>query len=176
FSLWAPKLYAYYKKHDDRLHNHLPHLQRNWEKSIFSCATFNFGPNVWTFKHRDVLNLPFGMCAVQALGDFDATKGGHLILWDLKLVIEFPAGSLILLPSATIAHSNVPVQPGDRRASFTQYTAGGIIRYVDNGFRTEKELAEEDPEEYEQLCQLKGTRWEMGLGLLSTVDELLESI
>ncbi|KAJ6470197.1 hypothetical protein C8R47DRAFT_988907, partial [Mycena vitilis] len=78
--------------------------------------------------------------------------------------IEFPAGSHILLPSAIIAHSNVPVQAGDRRASFTQYTAGGIIRYVGNGFRTEKELAEEDAEEYEHRCDLKNTRWEMGLG------------
>jgi hypothetical protein len=70
--------------------------------SIFSCAAFNFGPNVWTFKHRDVLNLAFRWCAIQAVGKFDATKGGHLILWDLKLVIEFPVGALVLIPSATL--------------------------------------------------------------------------
>lgn len=179
FNLWAPKIYAYYKNYNDALNNapneHL-HFRPNFPKSIFACATFNFGPNVWTFKHRDVLNLPFGMCAIQALGPFDPTKGGHLILWDLKLVIEFPPGALILLPSATIAHSNVPVQPGDQRASFTQYTAGGIFRFVDNGFRTESELAEEDPEEYERICARKAGRWEMGLGLLSTVDELLEPL
>ncbi|KAJ7811173.1 hypothetical protein B0H14DRAFT_3479965 [Mycena olivaceomarginata] len=46
---------------------------------------------------------------------------------DLKLVVEFPPGALILFPSATISHSNVPVQPGDERASFTQFTAGGIF-------------------------------------------------
>jgi hypothetical protein len=123
-----------------------------------------------------VLNVPFGWCAVQALGPFDSTQGGHLILWDLKLVIEFPSGATILIPSATISHSNVPVQQGDERASFTQFTAGGLIRYVDNGFRTEKELAAEDPEEYERIWKLKDTRWQMGLGLLSTVDELLEPV
>ncbi|KAJ7669094.1 hypothetical protein B0H17DRAFT_896597, partial [Mycena rosella] len=109
FGIWAPTLYKYYKKYDGALHAHLPHLQPNFAKSIFSCATFNFGPNVWTFKHRDVMNLPFGMCAVQALGEFDPTQGGHLVLWDLKLIIEFPPGALILLPSATMSHSNVPV-------------------------------------------------------------------
>ncbi|KAJ7233543.1 hypothetical protein C8J57DRAFT_1577437, partial [Mycena rebaudengoi] len=174
FNLWAPKVYAYYHEHDMALRKHLPHLERNFPKSVFSSAAFNFGPDVWTFKHRDILNAPFGMCAVQALGDFDATKGGHLILWDLKLVIEFPAGATILLPSATICHSNLPIQPGDKRGSFTQYTAGGLMRYVDNGFRTERELAENDPEEYARMCLLKETRWEMGLALLSTVDELLE--
>lgn len=151
------------------------HLARPFAGSIFASAAFNFGPNVWTFKHRDVLNVPFGMCAVQALGDFDATIGGHLILWDLKLVIEFPAGATILLPSATISHSNLPVQLGDSRGSFTQYTSGGLMRFVDHGCRTEEELFEQDPEEYAQLAALKDTRWEMGLNMLSTVDELLEA-
>jgi hypothetical protein len=134
---------------------------------------FNFGPSVWTFKHRDVCNLPFGWCAVQALGKFDATKGGHLILWDLKLVVEFPAGALILLPSATIAHSNVPVQDGEERMSFTQFTAGGLFRYVDNNFQTQAEVAGGDPAEYKRLMQMKEKRWEEGLALFSTVEELL---
>jgi hypothetical protein len=141
--------------------------------SIFSSAAFNFGRNVWTFKHRDVLNLAFGWCAVQALGCFDATKGGHLVLWDLKMAVEFPHGALILLPSATVAHSNIPVQPGDERVSFTQFTAGGLFRYLDNGCKTVEELAEADPAEYEHLMGLKAARWQMGLSLLSTLDELL---
>ncbi|KAJ7155576.1 hypothetical protein C8R43DRAFT_1000503 [Mycena crocata] len=168
FSLWAPKVF-----HPT---SHLPHLPRNFDRSVFACAAFNFGPNVWTFKHRDVLNIPFGWCAVQALGRFDPRKGGHLILWDLKLVIEFPHGATILLPSATVEHSNIPVQPGDERASFTQYTAGGLMRYVDNGFRTEQELEEQDPAAYKEMWADKEARWEMGISLLSTVDELLEDL
>ena len=35
-------------------------------------------------------NLPFGYCVVTELGEFDARKGGHLVLWDCKMVIEFP--------------------------------------------------------------------------------------
>ncbi|KAJ7124030.1 hypothetical protein C8R43DRAFT_899244, partial [Mycena crocata] len=176
FSLWAPKVFQYYKEHDAALRQHLPHLPRNFDRSVFACAAFNFGPDVWTFKHRDVLNLPFGWCAVQALGRFDHRMGGHLVLWDLKLVIEFPHGATILLPSATVEHSNIPVQPGDERASFTQYTAGGLMRYVDNGFRTESELREEDEAAYEQMWKDKEARWEMGVGLFSTVDELLQPI
>ncbi|KAJ6549087.1 hypothetical protein DFH09DRAFT_926345 [Mycena vulgaris] len=176
YKLWAPRLHEYYADHQRRLHKRLPHLRRTFPKSVFSCAAFNFGPRVWTFRHRDVLNVPFGMCAIQAVGPFDPTKGGHLILWDLMLVIEFPPGALILVPSATIEHSNVPVQAGDSRASFTQFTAGGLIRFVDNGFRTERALAEEDPAEYARMCELKSSRWEMGLGLFSTIDELVGSI
>jgi hypothetical protein len=152
----------------------MPDLRRNFVKSIFPSATFNFGPNVWTFKHRDRLNCPFGWCAIQALGHFDPKLGGHLVLWELKLVIEFPPGSLVLIPSATITHSNVPVQAGDSRVSFTQYCAGGLFRYVDNGFRTEAELAAANPGAYARMLEMKKTRWQIGLGLFSTLDDLLE--
>jgi hypothetical protein len=127
---------------------------------------------VSTFRHRDVLNLPFGWCAIQPLSAFDPTKGGHLVLWDLELVIEFPPGALILIPSATMAHSNIPVQEGEQRASFTQYIAGGIFRYVDNGFRTAEEFEQEDPEGFARSEAQKEGRWQMGLDLWSTLDEL----
>ncbi|KAJ7835463.1 hypothetical protein B0H14DRAFT_3087528 [Mycena olivaceomarginata] len=175
FALWAPRLYQRYHDCDAKLRTSDENLRRPFNQSVFFAAAFNFGPNVWTFKHRDVLNLAFGWCAVQALGRFNPKMGGHLVLWDLKLVIEFPPGALILLPSATVAHSNIPVQQGEERASFTQFSAGGIFRYVDNGCQTVKELAENDPEEYERLMALRAARWEEGLSLLSTMDELLSA-
>ncbi|KAJ7873190.1 hypothetical protein B0H13DRAFT_2349172 [Mycena leptocephala] len=138
----------------------------------FASAAFALWAPVRTFKHRNVCNLPFGWCAVQAPGNFDATKGGHLILWDLKLVVEFPAGALILLPSATIAHSNVPVQDGDECISFTQFTVGGLFCYVDNNFQTQAEVAGGDPVEYERLMQLKETRWEEGSSTSTPAFEL----
>ncbi|KAJ6597736.1 hypothetical protein DFH09DRAFT_849427, partial [Mycena vulgaris] len=60
----------------------------------------------------------------------------------------------------------------EERAWFTQFTAGGLMRYVDNGFRTEEELEQQDPAEYARLMELKESHWAMGLGLLSTIDEL----
>lgn len=91
------------------------------------------------------------------------------------MAVEFPAGSTVLIPSAAIAHSNVPIQPGERRYSFTQYSAGGIFRWVDHGFQKEEtyragltadELAEQIKEQSDQLT--------MGLGLFSTLKELRE--
>ncbi|KAJ2921641.1 hypothetical protein H1R20_g15452, partial [Candolleomyces eurysporus] len=101
------------------------------------------------------MNRPFGWCAIQALGIFDHTRGGHLILPDLKLLIEFPAGAIILIPSATLIHANTPVQPGERHISFTQY------------------CAEEDPDGFEAMMKEKEDRWRMGVGLWSTLEELL---
>ncbi|KAJ7894459.1 hypothetical protein B0H14DRAFT_2334379, partial [Mycena olivaceomarginata] len=175
FVAWAPRLYKHYHLNDQKLRQKHLELHRPFVGSIFSCAAFNFGPNVWTFKHRDVLNLAFGWCAIQALGNFDPTKGGHLVLSDLMLVIEFPPGALILIPSATLSHANVPVQAGDTRVPFTQFTSGRLFRYIDNGYRTEGKLADADPAEYARLMEKKQSRWEEGLQMYSTVDELVKT-
>lgn len=116
------------------------------------------------------------MCSIQALGDFDPKLGGHLILWEIKKVVEFPPGSLVLIPSATITHSNTPIQPGETRTLFTQFCAGALFRYVDNGFRTEAALKKEDPVAYQRMREEKDGRWQMGLGLLSRLGDLVKSV
>ncbi|KAJ6459375.1 hypothetical protein C8R47DRAFT_1327991 [Mycena vitilis] len=86
---------------------------------------------------------------------------------------EFPPGCTIIIPSAAIFHSNIPIAPHERRYSFTQYTAGGLFRWVEHGFKTE--------EEYLATLTAEGRREEKELGLrrareaaamFSTLDEL----
>ncbi|KAJ7082219.1 hypothetical protein B0H15DRAFT_803320 [Mycena belliarum] len=43
----------------------------------------------------------------------------------------------------------------EKRASFTQYTPGAILCFIDNGFRTEGNFAREDPVGYACMCQSK---------------------
>ncbi|EPQ55457.1 hypothetical protein GLOTRDRAFT_41842 [Gloeophyllum trabeum ATCC 11539] len=72
------------------------------------------GKQVWTYRHHDHLNCPFGWSSTTALGHFDPCKAGHLVLWDLGLLVQFPPGST--QPSfnpALVRHSNLPVQPGE---------------------------------------------------------------
>lgn len=140
---------------------------------MWAAATFNFGPKVFTVKHRDYANLPFGWCSVTALGNFDPTRGGHLILWDLKLVIEFPAGSTILLPSAAISHSNTPIARGERRSSFTQYSAGGLFRWVAHGHQLDSLFFEDKSlEDMQTVAKENAARCKLGLSLFSTFEEI----
>jgi hypothetical protein len=148
----------------------MPELKRNFLKSVFTNAALNF-LRVRCKKHKDVLNCPFGWCGIQALGNFDHTKGGHLILWELCLVVEFPPGALILIPSASITHSNTPVSKDEMRHSFTQYCAGALFRYVDYGFRKEADLKKEDPEKFEEILSKREGRWEEGLSLFSKLED-----
>ncbi|KAF7296707.1 hypothetical protein HMN09_01079800 [Mycena chlorophos] len=173
--LWAPRLHGYYVDYSQKFDGFGLPRTRPFPASVFAAAAFNFGPRAWTHKHRDVLNLPFGWCAIIALGKFDPTKGGHLVLWDLKLIIEFPAGSPFSSPPRR-SHSNVKVQSHEMRASFTQFTAGGLFRFVDNGFRTEDGFAAEEPEAYLEAQAAKEGRWKTGLGLWSTVEELMAAL
>ncbi|KAI0039505.1 hypothetical protein FA95DRAFT_1504082, partial [Auriscalpium vulgare] len=143
-------------------------LEKAFEKSVFPTITFNFGPQALTKPHRDFKNIPYGWCAVTALGDFDHTKGGHLIIWELKLVIEFPAGSTILLPSAILTHSNTPIQEGETRQSFTQYCAGDLVRWQAYGYRTEERLKKEDPQLRRRLEKELPGRWRRAVDLFAS--------
>jgi len=87
-----------------------PSLQKPFN-SVFTATTYNLGPQVVCFPHVDFANLPFGFCAITAIGNFDPSKGGHLVLWDCKLAIQFPPGSTALILSRVLSesHSNTRV-------------------------------------------------------------------
>jgi hypothetical protein len=171
FETWAPRLYTYYKENMNKILEHHPNLQMPFQNSVFPAATFNLGPETVCFKHRDWANLPFGWCAITAIGDFNPATSGHLVLWELGLVIEFPPGSTVMIPSACISHSNVEIQPGEMRMSFTQYAAGSLFRWVEYGFRNESDL---DPKGLEREVEQRKTRWEKGFKMFSTLPEIVK--
>lgn len=173
-SLFSPKLYHHARGKLNDLYDNAPGLERLFpaDVSVFPTAAFNLGPNVWTYRHRDTSNLAYAWCAIQALGNFDPKKGGHLVLWELRLVVEFPPGALVLIPSATITHSNIPVAEGDARSSFTQYMPGGLFRWVDYGHCLVEDCKSRNPELYREQLDARPHKWQMGLDLLTTVDEL----
>ncbi|KII83425.1 hypothetical protein PLICRDRAFT_119504, partial [Plicaturopsis crispa FD-325 SS-3] len=185
FALYAPRLFGFYRQQMDRLFEWSPSLAkagRNslFPNSVFAATTINFGPNTVTDPHRDMGNLAWGWCAVTAMGQFDPRRGGHIVLWDLGLVIEFPPGSTILIPSAVVTHSNTPIQPGEKCFSFTQYTAAGLFRWVYNGFMSDGR-ATTDGAGHSTLTAAQAAqrsadtqrRWRDGLAMFSTLDELV---
>ncbi|KAL0572063.1 hypothetical protein V5O48_009902 [Marasmius crinis-equi] len=176
FARWSPENYQLYQETKTFIQEHEDTYQLRWNfnGSVFACATVNFGPQTCTFKHRDVQNLPHGWCAVTAMGSFDYRKGGHLVLWDLGVALEFPPGSTILLPSATLLHSNIPVGPNETRTSYTQYSAGPLFRWVKYGGRNLGQLEEQDKAAYEKhVAGLKAKAGLAGIERFSTLDDLL---
>ncbi|KAJ7511928.1 hypothetical protein B0H11DRAFT_2214798 [Mycena galericulata] len=170
FAVFAPLLFAFYTAQMVLLTSWRPSLRWNFARSVFAACTFNFGPHAITVPHLDFGNLAWGWCAITALGDFDPDYGGHLILWDLKLVIRFPPGSTVLIPSAIVRHSNVPVREHERRYSFTQYTAGGLFRWVRNGFKTEEAFENTATrEEKATRAAEEARRWEEGVAMYSNL-------
>lgn len=173
FKAYAPQVHEFYRSELDKLLEHDPTLFKNFAETVWACMTINFGPQTCTIPHCDTANLPWGWCCIIALGKFDFKTGSHFVLWDLGLVIEFPPGSVILIPSALLKHSNVPVQDGETRYSITQYTAGSIFRYIYNNFRSDRErgwmATDEDRECIAEDCS---TRWRNGLNLFSLWDSL----
>ncbi|KAJ7326467.1 hypothetical protein DFH08DRAFT_710686, partial [Mycena albidolilacea] len=168
FRAWNPAVHTLYVYILDALTTANSDLRRNFELrlSAFAATTINFGPSTVTLPHIDALNLAWGWCAITALGFFDPDLGGHLVLWDLRLIIRFPPGSTILIPSAILRHSNISIRSNERRYSFTQYSAAGLFRWVDNGLRSDRTVEEEiqgNPEAQAERAEARRTQWAAGI-------------
>lgn len=173
--LFAPLLHQFYKEQMGLLHKAAPYLRRLFPElaSVFATATFNFGPNTVTLPHVDAANLAWGWCCITAFGNFNPDLGGHLILWDLRLIIQFPPGSTIMIPSALLRHLNTSIQQGETWYSFTQFMAGGLFRWVHNGHKSDKAFFGEKPSAA-KLAQReadRAERWENGLKMFMVWDE-----
>jgi len=71
-----------------------------------------------------IVGIALGSGGTRSRGDV----GGHLGLWDLGIVVEFPPNSTILIPSSLIVHSNTPIQSDKVRYSIVQYATGHLFR------------------------------------------------
>ncbi len=131
------------------LRNKYEELNRPYDRRIgvYPCRSINFGPQTATFPHYDVANLSHSWCSITALGTFDAKKGGQLALWELGLYVDFPAGTTALIPSSVLCHSNTPIQAHEERYSIVQYAAGGLFRWVENGFMSDAAWLEKATED-----------------------------
>lgn len=160
FAYYAPKLYKYYCDILSSLFQHDPHLRRIYTGTVFPIVTLNVGPQVVSTLHRDQSNLADGLCWILASGSYNPALGGHLVLWELGIVVEFPPGSSVLIPSAVISHGNVPVQAGETRSSITQYASGGLFRWVEHGFQKWDALKVEDYDLAMAMKDARSTRWQ----------------
>lgn len=111
----------------------------------------NFGPASGCYDHLDYANAATVWCAITPAGSYDPKISGHLILFDIDLVIEFPPGSTILIPSSVMWHANTSIQDNETCVLIAQYAAGGLFKYIDYGFATEKDAEEENKAEYDKI-------------------------
>ncbi|KAJ3722344.1 hypothetical protein C8R42DRAFT_546030, partial [Lentinula raphanica] len=140
FNAFAHKLYQDYEATNREVLCHHPHLRSNFpEKTVFAALTLNLGPRSFSPPHMDADNGAGGWCTDTPAGNYDPDRGGHLVLWDMGLIIRFPPGSSILFPSALITHSTLPIQEDETRYAFIQYSSGGLFRWRRNGFRSDKD-------------------------------------
>ncbi|THU78009.1 hypothetical protein K435DRAFT_701049, partial [Dendrothele bispora CBS 962.96] len=145
-----------------------PELHLHFPLSVFGTCTINFGLVTVSWPHPDSANLLFGWCAITALGNLNLNRGGHLILWDLGLVIRFPPGSTILIPSALIKHSNIPIQAGETHYFFVQYSAAGLFQWVRNGSKTDADWhTSATLAERAQRAEEDKRQWEEGTSMFS---------
>ncbi|KAE9399640.1 hypothetical protein BT96DRAFT_939311 [Gymnopus androsaceus JB14] len=155
-------LYNYCNSQFERLLVNDNSLIRIFDNSVLASVAFNFGPCTVCIPHVDFGNLPFLWCWIWGLGWFNWKKGSHLVLWDLKVVVEFPPWYHHRNSFGRLRHGNTPL-----------YSSGGNFRWVNHGFQTEEDFkAKRSAEKAKEEEIWKCDHWEMGLNMFSTLEEL----
>lgn len=173
FEAFASNTFGLYRNDLNALFAAHPKLVRWFGSSVFAGCSFNMGPYTVSWPHTDSHNLAFGWCAITALGSFNPDRGGHLVLWDLGLIIRFPPGSTLLIPSALLTHSNVPISEGEVRYSIIQYSSSGLFRWLYNGLMSDKDFkASASPEQKKKREADRKARWGNGLKMFSLWNDI----
>lgn len=162
FQTWYPLLYHEYELNHWQLRNKYPGLYEAGLPSYYPWhgETVNGGKRCTCKNHRDHGNKRDGPCAVIVGGEFKHKLGGHLVLHDLKLILELQPGQVVLFPSAAIMHMNIPIGSDETRHSITLYSAAGLFRHVAYGFRSRTTFQAEDPTGLEALIREEVDGWE----------------
>lgn len=177
FKIYGRKHYEYVKETVENIRKELPALRQPYDEAVgvYPSRSFNLGPQTMSSPHKDVANLASSWCSITPIGKFDPKLGGHLVLEELGLVVEFPPSSTILIPSALITHHNIPVKDHETRFSIVQYAAGGLFRWAANGFMTDKTWHEKATADMKKQRKTDDTkRWGDFLNMFTMYNELIE--
>ncbi|KAI0724249.1 hypothetical protein C8T65DRAFT_563960, partial [Cerioporus squamosus] len=104
-------------------------------------------------------------------GTFNHKEKVWLVLWEAKVIIEIPPGIFLFYPSAVFTHFNCDISAGRETRSnniFTHFSAGGLFRWVECGYRTQKEFLAAGG----TFAKNGSHRWLDGVGLYSTWAQL----
>ncbi|EJD46696.1 hypothetical protein AURDEDRAFT_43093, partial [Auricularia subglabra TFB-10046 SS5] len=126
---WLPDVAAIYKRLESRIE--VPDaLRTSCAFNLpFAAHTFNLGPFVRCWFHRDAWNFTLGWCPVLVLGLFDHRTSAQFIMVEPRIVMELRPGDLMLMMSSVITHGTAPLLKGETRMSWTCFTAGAIFRW-----------------------------------------------
>lgn len=174
---WAPGVYEDYLQCHHDIFNRNPDLNLVYPPGSdtvlpFASITTNLGPKTVCSRHRDCKNKATGICGIKVLGPHNSRLGGHIVLHELGLVVEMRPGDVIFFPSAIISHETIPIGVLEKRYSLVWYSASGLFRWRDAGFKSLLSWEEQDPTAYGQHQSQGESRWAAGWKNFPTLFDL----
>ncbi|KZT32854.1 hypothetical protein SISSUDRAFT_972879, partial [Sistotremastrum suecicum HHB10207 ss-3] len=133
---WFPKVWDHNVQLSKDLIPRYPYLDYIMKECPFMAMSINIGPNAVCHKHIDIANLVSGICIILVFGKFKSRRGGHLVLHEAEVIWEGPSGTIFLIPSALIHHSNLALLAGEDRCVITLYSQAGLYRFRDQNYQT----------------------------------------
>lgn len=116
-----------------------------------------------------------GLCGITPIGQFDHTRGGHIVLHEAKLIVECPSTCTFYIPSATCTHYNTPLADpeNETRMSIIHYSSAGLFRLVEYDGLTMAAMKQSDFDTWQQKENEGEDRVEALLKMYTRYDEFL---
>lgn len=91
-------------------------------------------------------------------------------MYELNVYVEFPSGSLVLIPSSLVTHGNTPIGPNEERSSIVWFSAGTLFQYRDAGYQSLREMRK-DPKQAAAYEEALAGRIKKAMSSLMTYEE-----
>lgn len=144
--------------------------------SVFTTAQFSFCNTMSLLRHNTYDE--FGSVrALTILGRFEGDTGGWLMYWREedgdRLVIRCPPGTTVLIPASVVRYCFTAIKTGETRFVFEQFFNAALGRWVEQGFRSDVDYADEvSAQEFAAHQERRHNRVESTMRLMSKVDEM----
>ncbi|KAG8806099.1 hypothetical protein FRC17_005180 [Serendipita sp. 399] len=140
-----------------------------WLESTWTSCTLNVGPRTVIQPYIADEHLACGICALYVTGQFDSTKGGHVVFDDIQLIMEACPGDLFLYPSGLLTRSSTPVGPEEVRRSIMFWTCADTVRHFD---MSHTNTENESETKYTDAYKHAEAMFQAALKRFHTLDEL----
>ncbi|KAG6905214.1 hypothetical protein DXG01_004142 [Tephrocybe rancida] len=128
---FAPKMWDKYKYTATRMYSTHWNIPNNFHGTVYPAVRFNVRPQTSTVQpYMDRQRERRGPPAVTPIGNYNYKLSGHIVFYELKLIIEVPPGTTLFVPTRLLSYGTTNIQEGEERMTITQCFGPGLAETV----------------------------------------------
>ncbi|KAG6915875.1 hypothetical protein DXG01_009452 [Tephrocybe rancida] len=124
---FSPKMWDKYEYTTARMNSTRWNAPINFQGSTYPAVRFNVGPQTSTVQpYMDCQQECRGLSAMTPIGNYNYKLGGHIVFYELKLIVEVVPGTTLFVPTGLLSYGTMDIQESEERMTITQCFGPGL--------------------------------------------------